>query len=362
VEGNQGPMLNDRGIKMDGLPHTITLMTTNRCTASCHMCGVGAGPGGSKRLSLQAMCRYIDEAAEIGVKLIVFSGGEPFLLGKDLDAAVKYAASANLFTRIVSNAYWAINESYALERLGELQQVGLCEVNFSTGKFHQKSVPIQNVINGTLAANKLGMICAIMIELHGNNSYDKACFLKEDQLSDILESQESRRRLFIFESPWVDVSKDASQELGDCHLITSETLKRRTGCTSIIGAVAIDPDERLGACCGITSKQIPELIVGNLKRHSLAELFWQMKRDFLKRWLFTQGPEHILAWAAKHDTEITWEGKYAHQCHVCYTVYNDQAVRAVVRKHYEKKFIDVNLQYWMMTKQIKREISPGIET
>lgn len=172
-----------RDVEMFGLPHTVTLMTTNRCTANCHTCGVGASPVRTSRLSLEKMCRYIDEAAELGVRLIVFSGGEPFLLGDALDSAVRYAALTGLLTRIVSNAFWATSKEIALERLGKLKRAGLCEVNFSTGDNHQQFVPVQNVINGAFAATELRMTCAIMIELHKNNSYTTESFLAEDQIS-----------------------------------------------------------------------------------------------------------------------------------------------------------------------------------
>lgn len=339
---------------MFGLPHTVTLLTTNRCTANCHSCGVGATPTGSKRLSLQTMRKYIDEAAELGVRLIVFSGGEPFLLGNDLTAAVRHATSAGLLTRFVSNAYWSTSRNTAFECLVELKKAGLCEVNFSTGKNHQHFVPVKNVINGVLTAIELEMTCAVMIELHEKNSYTTDDFLAEEELSVILENPETRGRLVVLESPWVDVTKDASKDLGKFRLLTTETLGHRTGCTSIIGGIAVSPDENLGACCGITCNHIPELTVGSLKRSSMAELIDLMKRDFIKRWLFAQGPEHILAWAAEHDPGIVWEGRYSHQCHACYAVYNSSAVRKVVAEHYNKKLLDVSFQCWMMSKYVDR--------
>ncbi len=335
---------------MSGLPHTVTLMTTNRCTANCRTCGVGAGPGGSKSLSLRAMFQYIDEAAEIRVRLIVFSGGEPFLLGEDLVTAVRYAASAGLLTRVVSNAYWATSGDIALEQLGRLKQAGLCEVNFSTGDFHQQFVPIQNVLNGIIAAVALEMTCAVMVELHKKSVYTPKNLLNEEQLSVILKNPEKRALLVVLESPWVDVNRDASQNQEDCQLLTAENLDFRIGCTSVIGGVAVNPDESLWACCGITCKYIPELMVGSLKQNSMRELIEVMKHDFLRRWLFTQGPEHILAWAAERDHGIVWERKYAHQCHACYAVYNNPAIRSVLAEHYKKKLMDVCFQYWLMSR------------
>ena len=330
------------------LPHTVTLMTTNRCTASCRTCGVGAGPAGSQCLSLHDMRRYVDEAAGLGVRLVVFSGGEPFLLGQDLDTAVRHAASAGLLTRVVSNAYWAVSGEAALSRLTELREAGLSEDNYSTGDNHQQFVPVQNVINGIRAAARLGMSCAVMVELHEGSSYTGDSLKAERELSEVVD--DPRGRFHIIESPWVDVNTDASQRSSGERLLTGQTLKHRAGCASIIGTIAVDSDETMGACCGITRNRIPELTVGSLRRNSMAELVAAMKRDFMKRWLFAQGPEHILAWAAELDPGIKWEERYAHQCHACYAVYNDPAVRAMVARHYERKLMDVSLQYWMITR------------
>jgi len=343
--------MDDVGTRCAGgisLPHTVTLMTTDRCTASCRTCGVGAGPTGSQRLSLHDMRRYVDEAAELGVRLVVFSGGEPFFLGQELDAAVRHAASAGLLTRVVSNAYWAVSQEAALGRLAELREAGLSEVNYSTGDNHQQFVPVQNVVNGIRAAARLGMSCAVMVELHEGSSYTGDSLKAERELSEVVG--DPKGRFHIIESPWVDVNTDASQRPGGGHLLTKQTLKHRTGCAGIIGTIAVDSGETMGACCGITRNRIPELTIGSLRRNSMAELVAAMKSDFMKRWLFTQGPEHILAWAAELDTAIEWEARYAHQCHACYAVYRDPAVRAVVARRYERKLLDVSLQYWMMTR------------
>jgi len=337
---------------MLNLPHILTLMVTNSCTANCFACGVGANSSGLRRLSLGAMCRYIDEANELNIQLIVFSGGEPFLIGKDLDSAVQHVSSAGLLSRVVSNAYWAVSKDIAMARLSKLKRSGLCEINFSTGKNHQQFIPIHNIVNGVLASAELDMTCAVMVELHPDSFYNAESFMAEKDLFPIMRNLRSKRRLYVLDSPWVDVTRDASQDLGNCRLLTSKTLPTRTGCRSIIGGIAVDPDESLAACCGITRMYIPELTVGSLRRYSMTELVNLMKRDFMKRWLFTQGPEHVLAWAAEQDPSIAWEGKYIHQCHACYSVYTNHTIREIVRRYYEKKLLDINFQYWLMNKYI----------
>jgi hypothetical protein len=43
----------------------------------------------------------------------------------------------------------------------------------------------------------------------------------------------------------------------------------------------------------------------------------------MKIWLFVDGPERILAWAAGKDPRIEWENRYAHHYHACLTLFDD---------------------------------------
>ncbi len=64
---------------------TIVLSVTYKCPIKCKYCGVNAGPHRNEKMSLQMIKRLIDEAYSLGtVEVVVFTGGEPFLLGEDI--------------------------------------------------------------------------------------------------------------------------------------------------------------------------------------------------------------------------------------------------------------------------------------
>ena len=81
---------------------------------------------------------------------------------------------------------------------------------------------------------------------------------------------------------------------------------------------------------------------------SIMYIYKKAAMDFMKIWLFVEGPEKILAWAAIKDPEIRWENKYAHHCHACLALYKDDKVRNVLRKYYYEKVEEVLLKYSMM--------------
>jgi hypothetical protein len=80
----------------------------------------------------------------------------------------------------------------------------------------------------------------------------------------------------------------------------------------------------------------------------MSDLYESAVRDFLKVWIFVEGPEHILAWAASIDPTIDWENKYNHHCDACRAMYDDPKVRRVVREHYQEKKADILLRFSLL--------------
>src|SRR5262245_49705051 len=114
-------------------PRLLTILATYRCTAACEHCCFDSNPFIQKRLALNDILRFIDDASQFrSLEGVVFSGGECFLLGDDLVKSVQHAARRNLFTRCVTNGYWAKSLSIGRNRLADLKEVGLTELNIST--------------------------------------------------------------------------------------------------------------------------------------------------------------------------------------------------------------------------------------
>src|SRR2546421_2475345 len=89
-------------------PEILTILGTYKCTAACENCCFDSNPYLTKRLDLDRIIGFIDEGARFpSCKIVVFSGGECFLLRDDLNKAVARATSLGLSTRCVTNGYWA---------------------------------------------------------------------------------------------------------------------------------------------------------------------------------------------------------------------------------------------------------------
>lgn len=114
-------------------PNILTFITTYRCVSKCRDCCFGCAPTRTQALSIESMHKYIEQAKELpSIKTIVFTGGECFLLGRQLDELIKKANRNGYITRVITNGYWATSYDAANKRLDSLMNAGLNEINLLT--------------------------------------------------------------------------------------------------------------------------------------------------------------------------------------------------------------------------------------
>lgn len=147
-------------------PHTLTILGTYQCTAACKQCCFESSPSVRGRLSGDVILQRITEAQGSfpSLRMVVFSGGEAFLLKDDLFNAVAHCQTLGLHTRIVTNGSWGKREQTAREFAGRLASAGLKEINFSTGKDHQEWVPWNSFANAAHACAEAGISTLITVE------------------------------------------------------------------------------------------------------------------------------------------------------------------------------------------------------
>jgi hypothetical protein len=287
------------------------------------------------------------QAADLGtIRLVCFSGGEAFLLNQDLVELVELAASRALMTRVVTNGYWATSERAALRRLEPLVEAGLNEINFSTGDDHAEYVPQSRIICGIAAALKLGMPVALMVESRAQRAVTAESLLPELEAHPDIAPALARSILTIVESPWMPFGEESKViEQPSSAMATRYNLDQREPCRSVLSTVVVTPDEQLAMCCGLPREGIADLHAGSLREESMKALVDKGLHDFLKIWLFVEGPERILAWAASKDETIEWENLYAHNCDACRAMYRDDRVMTLIQEHYHEKFEEVTFKY-----------------
>jgi hypothetical protein len=260
--------------------------------------------------------------------------------------AISYASSLELMTRVVTNAYWAVNDRAAKERMNSFVSAGLWEINFSTGDQHVRFVPIDRVIRATRVAVEVGLPVSVMVETVKERKITKTI------IEDLAELKQIRQdfpnaHINIHESPWMPLSAYDAADYPEGISINSSNVASCKGCDSVLSTTTIMADGTIGACCGLGMRLIPELHLGNIREVSLEKAETIADNDFLKRWIRIEGPERILAWAATHNPNIVWENLYAHRCQACLRIYQDHEIRETIQNHHQEKIVDVLYGEWL---------------
>ncbi len=111
-------------------PHTFAFHVTYTCPLACAHCCFGSSPEVKDSLDPDFVLKTIDEIPDY-IKLVAFTGGEPFLHGDKLVRYVERASARGFATRIVTSAYFANTPANARARLAKLIQAGLKELSIS---------------------------------------------------------------------------------------------------------------------------------------------------------------------------------------------------------------------------------------
>jgi pyrroloquinoline quinone biosynthesis protein E len=121
-------------------PYALLAELTHRCPLQCPYCSNPlALQGASVELTTEEWCRVIDEAAELGVLQIHFSGGEP-TARRDLPALVAHANKAGLYGNLITSGVLLDGR-----RLATLVEAGLEHVQLS---FQSSATSVADHIGG----------------------------------------------------------------------------------------------------------------------------------------------------------------------------------------------------------------------
>lgn len=322
------------------LPSCAAIILTDKCTAACQECCFGCNPKKNNILTNNEIFSFIDEISNFKtLKYLVWTGGEAFILGNRLVKCLEYAKNKGLYSRIVSNGYWAINSSKANKKLNELKQAGLLELNLSTGDNHQDFVPFDRIMNAALESVRLGIGTVISIETNKNSKFTRNDVLAHPIYRKIKE-ESLLNKLTILNATWVSFHKNVKYQYN-----SFEQKEVENGCNNLYNFIGLNPKNEIVACCGLTLNYMPEMKLGKATTNIVA-LYNKQKNDFMKRWLFVDGPINILKQVLEWDNSIEVP-LFAHHCQTCAYIFQDDQIKDCIIKNYKtiegivnKKFIN----------------------
>jgi len=311
-------------------PHTLSLITTHRCTAACDHCCFNCTPEVPDAIPVDRLHSLIDEARELSsIQVIVFTGGECFLLGDDLYALIAHAKRNGFLTRCVTNGYWA-TEKNAPGIVEALVRSGLDEINFSTGEEHGTYVPADRVRRGALTCNSAGIRVLVNIELFNNTDFDAAGFIESESMCSAVQAKAIR----VQRNVWI--KGDGAREISHQPRHSRFNPDLIGGCHTALSVLAVTPSQTLVACCGLHMERIPELHLGSIKNETLVSLVERVPDDFLKIWIHVAGPERILEFVKTKSPRYELPLDSVHPCTTCLHLYKDEVALRIIRDHYDE--------------------------
>lgn len=339
------------------VPDCLCVITTYRCNAECRECCFECGPSSVERLNLEDIKRVIDNATRFkSIKYIVWTGGECTLLGSDLVKGIQYAKEKGFPSRIVSNGVWAKTKTIAEEKLSTLIKAGLAELNISTGDNHQEFVDANLAILAAVTAARMGISSVISVEKTKQSKFNLDSLKNNEIYREFMDMGINTDKLKVINPVWVSFHQDTCYSYKDEDLDNSQ-LDR--GCNNIFDFTGVDPNGNYIGCCGLTVRYIPSMNLGNVKDIDMVEAYSKQYNDFLKRWLFIEGPKRIIERAHEWNPEIEIP-RFPHFCLYCSYLYNNEQIRCEILKNYKKIANDINKRFEDKIKWEKLRIKNGV--
>lgn len=326
----------------------IVFSVTYDCPVSCRYCVTESGPWQGASLDASFMIRVIDEALALGrLDSVVFTGGEPLLKVREVKQAIEYAGKHRLWTRIVTNSYWAVSPDAALEILADLKQAGLSELNLSCDDLHQEHIPLEQVRNASRAAGKLGLPVLIA------HKRVKGCSLTPASIAAFLgvelreyrEGEQNPETNLYVSSLTVPVGHGAAfSDSADDIIYPASEAAWSAPCSSILSSIIVSPEKEVRICCGMIDQRVPELTVGSLERETLAQIVCKGNLDLIANWLALEGPYGIMKFVREKRPQVRFRDRYVNHCHLCNDLFTRDEVREVLQEHAHEKQEAISLQ------------------
>jgi hypothetical protein len=296
----------------------LGIILTARCNASCTHCSKNYGPYRKEALSRATILRLMDEAAAIrdGDPLTFdLTGGEPFLDFELLLDVVAHGANLDAQISCVTNAYWAVTNEIAEEKLTKLLKAGLTSLSVSVSRFHQRFVPLRRARRALDIATRLG----IATELKG--AVTTPDLEAGGALSEWKESLDADK-INIF--PVLPRLREGATLPEDQYYREPGLPKQR--CPGEVVCVYTDGIAR--SCCG-PGVSGPFLALGDTKLTPLAEINRRFLQRGKQRLLREQGPIYFANHAIAAGLSYRLRDAYAGPCDLCSHISSDPELSKV---------------------------------
>ncbi len=283
---------------------------STQCNIKCEHCVAADDTQKSEKMELPQAKELITELDAAQVRGISFTAGEPLIYLDDITELIKLCKRYAIYSRIVTNSFWAKSPDRAENTIIQLKKNGLSQLRLSYSRWHQKNVKQQNILNAAQSCKKIGLDYFISFVTD---------FSKED---DAYENFLRRHKLRFFPEPVIFSGRAKSFERTP---LRTDYQANRCPMNPYIA-----PTLDMYACCDAGSHftKTNFFHLGNLQDTPARELFKKSETHVLYNHIRTLGITAIASFAGFRARDIIGYRK----CELCELLFNSPNTLEMLQK------------------------------
>jgi MoaA/NifB/PqqE/SkfB family radical SAM enzyme len=305
-------------------PDYIMMAPAYQCNLSCPHCCVPIE--WTERLDIPTAIRFLEQARVLGIGVLGFTGGEPFLYPEFLTALTKRAAELGFrFDKLMTNGVWHRDAEHARTVLESLQRAGFSgRIGLSVDKFHGMDIA------------KLAEFCRtvrVVFERDTILSLSYASRAPDKGLEPIKRLAEALDGVVAWSDVlgrYMLVSDDLTMTACWNHLATVERAEHLPGdpwdgtwfvedyCEGPGQALIVNPKGEVKPCCGFAS-DLDQLTIGNIHTDSAEQIIAAAKAHPVVGTIFSKGLSAIRDEILARDPNAL-PGATSNHCYFCWWV------------------------------------------
>ena len=275
---------------------------STKCNIRCEHCVAADGLVADTTMELSRARAVIEEMACCNVKGISFTAGEPFLFFNDILNLVRLCHKHGIYSRMVTNGFWAKTREHSDHSVAELKAGGLSQLRISYSRWHQKNISRENIVNAAASCQKYGLDYFI--------SFVTDFSEQDDSFEQFLRD----KRLKFFPEPLLYFGRAES-------FTRSRILTDYHPNTCLMNPY-LSPELDMFACCDAGNRftNTDFFFLGNLADYDIAGLFVKYETNILYNLIRNMGLTSMASFLGFKASEIV---KYR-RCELCEMLFNSK--------------------------------------
>lgn len=324
------------------------MQVTYQCNVECKHCGPYCGPREYDWMTVDEMKDLITQAGELGALNVVFTGGEPTLMRKDLITLLNFIRDETPIksTRMVTNGKWATSYDRAHRLLKEWKEAGLDEINVSCGEYHQEFIPIKDVATAFKAARDLDFMTVLLAGEFlraGKGKMTPKMFM--DAIGEELLPPELMSP-YVNSCHGMSAGSAMNYGRGKEHIRVEDVLFQAetsipSVCSDVLTAITVHPNGNTTACCGVMVREESLLNIGNWREQRLRPMLEAAHQDVVLNWIRYLGLHDLKRWLKSKDPSIEFRDKYINVCDLCAEIVFDKRCQELLNAQADERADDV---------------------